>query len=755
MEYEAVCKVKYGMGRAGRMSRLLWLTILLAVTVGALPAAAEAPMARMTLSDDIAAISRFYPRQEGSPAEKALIAWIEARLSSLSVAYSPFNFSQSDFQHSFASCLRVDLPGRSRDTLIVAVPIDGPADAEQGKDGSLSVALALDLINAAKAGAVPIGLTVLFLGAEYGDGDAYPMGSTLFLRDFQPEYRVAVLYLNLRQVPSRVIVRGGGKWIVSPYWLMSRCVDSLRDAKVPFLLRGDEAQVFRMGATNGRTAIEPWLQAGYPSVGLDGEYRDAGELEARTIALSAFLRGFLAAPKAGIPEPWDRHYLLLQLGGLSLIIGEGAYVAVVLVTLALTLLYSLIFRRGLKKYLRILLRKAWAILPLAAAAFLFLLAGTGVLQAVLFLRCFDGLWTFAPLTFLGLKVCVGLFLYAILYNVFRRLPFPRNGSFYSAAAIFFLLIDIAVVAVFNISFTYYFLWAFLFVFLSALARNRYAKALLFLPAPLWGLRELVTVFMTPALPFCHFILLSPLWGNLLVAGVSLPFILGLLRLGLLFPGKGILRRRVREPVFAGFLLAAAGALCVSLFTYAPFSSASPQPLTAVQTITVDALGKTSATTLQISSPAPLGTLSVTDGHGVRAMDPGGTTLTLPLAVTESPVKVSTESRQFLQQRNVTISVSMPFSPHLMSVTLSAPDDFVLLDSSFPAVREGPRVYRLLIGAFPPNPLPLQLSLPADATFTLVLTMQFDAPLIGATVMGGRDARVLPHVRVVRSLEVKT
>jgi hypothetical protein len=735
------------------MTRFLWLTILLAL--GALPAAAEMPIPRVTLSDDIAAISRFYPRREGSPEEKALVAWIEARLSSLSIPWSPFDFSQSDFRHSFSSCLRVDLPGRSRDTLIVAVPIDAPADAEQGSDGSLSVALALDMVTAARAGTLPVSLTVLFLGAEFGTGDAYPMGSTLFLRDFQPEYRTAVLYLNLRQVPSRVLVRGGGKWIVSPSWLMTRCLDSLREAKVPFLLRGDEAQVFRMGTTSERTLIEPWLQAGYPSVGLEGEYRTVGEPQARLEGLSMFLRGFLGASAAGIPESWDRHYLLLQLGGFSLIIGEGAYVGIVLGTLALTLLYSLAFRRGLKKYLRVLLRKAWAILPLAGVSFLFLLAGTGVLAALVSLRGFPELWTFAALPFLALKVCVALFLYAILYNVFRRLPFPRNGSFYSAAAIFFMLIDIGVVAVFNISFTYYFIWAFLFVFLSALARNRWVKVLLFLPAPLWGLRELVMVFMTPAVPFCRFLLLSPLWGNLLVAGAALPFVVGLLRLGLLFPGKGILRRRVREFLFAGALLAGSGALAVYLFTWSPYSPSSPQPLAAVQTITVNAAGETAATTLQVSSPAPLGVLSVTDAEGARSVDPAGTTLTIPLAPAGSPVQVSAESRHFLQQQNVTVSVSMPSAPHLVSASLSANDDFVLLDSSFPAVREGPRAYSLLIGAFPPNPLPLLLSLPAGRIYTLVLTMRFDGPLIGATVSGGRNARVLPQVLVVRSLEVRT
>jgi hypothetical protein len=738
------------------MSRLFWLTILLAVAAGALPAAAEVPVARVTLADDLAAISRFSPRPEGSPAEKRLLAWIEARLSSLPVAYAPFDFSQSDFQHSYSTCLRVDLPGTSRDTLIVAVPLDSPPDAPVERDGSLSVALALDLIATARDGSLPLSLTVLFLGAEYGAGGDYPMGSTLFLRDFQPEYRVATLYLDLLAVPSRVLVRGGGKGIVSPSWLLGRCVKSLGTAKVPYLLRSEETQVFRMGTTNERTLIEPWLKAGIPAVDLEGEYRGTADPSARAQQLADFLRAFVAAGAAGIPDTWDRHSLLLPLGQVTVVLGERPYLAIVIGVLALTLLYSLVFRRGLKKYLRLLLRKAWAVVPLAAVSFLFLLAGTGLIMALLALRGFDTLWTYAPLPFLLLKVCVGLFLYAIMYNVFRRLPFPRNGSFYSAASLFFLLVDILVVAAFNISFAWYFLWAFLFVFLSALARNRWVKLLLFLPAPVWGLRDLVAVFVNPAAPFfCHFLLLSPLWGNLLVAGVSLPFILGLLRLGLLFPGRGILRRRVREFILAGLLFGGTAVLCVSLSTWSPFSPSTPQVLEAVQTITVGVDGKTAGTTLAVTSPAPLGAISIGDADGVRSLDPRGTSLFLPLSEADPPLRVDVQSRQLLRQRNVTIGLSMPTAPREVTATLAGDADFILLDSSCPALRDGPRAYRLLIGASPPNPLALELSLPLERTYTIVFTMRFDAPLIGTTVAGGPSARVVPSVLVVRSVEVKT
>ena len=140
---------------------------------------------------------------------------------------------------------------------------------------------------------------------------------------------------------------------------------------------------------------------------------------------------------------------------------------------------------------------------------------------------------------------------------------------------------------------------------------------------------------------------------------------------------------------------------------------------------------------------------------MRPVDPAGNSLTLPLPAAASPVRIAEVSRQLLQERNLTVSVTMPSRPQLMSVAISAPDDFVLLDSSFPAIREGPRSYRLLVGAFPPNPLPLQVTLPAGGTFTIVLTMRFDGPLIGAVVDGGARTRVLPQVLVVQSLEVKT
>jgi hypothetical protein len=726
------------------MRRLLW-PILFAIAAQGIAAQGAAPLAADRIREDLAAVAAFYPRLEGSPGEKALIGYIEARLAALGLQGQPFDFSESDSGHSFSSCLRVDVPGGRRDTVIFTVPLNHPPGAAPRRDGSLNIALALELLRQSHESPPPVSLAVLFLGAEFGDTSAYPMGSALFLRDYQPAYRAAVISFNLRAPPARVAVRAGGRGVASPSWLWTRCVKALRAAEIPFLVRGEENPVFRLGLTEERTLVEPFLTAGVPAIGLEGEYGKDGEDDGSIEKLAAFTQAFLAGNSSGIPEEWDRHYLLFQLGEAPLVVPEQAYVAILIASLSAMLLYSLVFRKGLRKYVRSLVRNFPRVIPIVCLTFVFLLVGTLAVEGLLALRRFPRFWEYAPLEFLGLKVAVPLFLYSALYNLLRRLPFPRSGTFYTASALALLLLDIVVVAALDISFTWYFLLAFLFLFLSALVPNRVGKLLLILPAPYAMVRGLVAIFLMPALPFCRLVLLSPVWGNLLIAGICLPFVLALLRIGLLFPGTGILRRGIREPLIAGVLLLGAGLLAARLLLYSPFGAANPRPVTVVQSIDETA----GTNTLELTSPAPLGELSLVDESGSRTLRGRGSELRESLAAMPAPVALETVSREFLGKTNVSALVRSGGSPRALSATLTSDQDFVLFDCSFPFVRENAREYRLLIGAFPPDPLPLQLTFPSGMSFTLTLTMEFDAPLLGAAVTAP-GAKIATRLRFVKS-----
>lgn len=732
------------------MRRMLWL-ILIAAAPCALHSQAV-PSDPEAMRADMAAVAALYPRPEGSAGEKALLAFIGARVASLGMRGESFDFRDSDTVHSFSSCLRVDIPGARLDTVILTVPLNHPANAPPQRDGSVNIALALDLLRRLKRSPPPVSFTILFLGAEFGDSSDYPMGSALFLRDFQPGYSTAVISLNLRAVPSRILVRGGGRGVVSPSWLMSRCIRALGAARLPYHVRGEEAHVLRLGLTDDRTLIEPYLAAGFPAVQLDGEESDNPQQDGTDVLarFPAFADAFLAASTSGIPEEWDRHYLLFPAGGHPVIVGERALVVLLVCTLLGMLLYSLVFRRGLKKYVRSLWRNLLFLFPIVGITFVFLLAGTAAVQSVLALRRFARLWEFAPLAFLGLKVAVSLLLYSALYTLLRRFPFPRGGSFYTAAALFVLLADIVVVAALDISFTWYFLLAFVFLFFSALVPNRVGKLLLILPAPYAMVQGLVRIFLMPALPFCRFVLLSPLQGNLLIAGVALPFLLALLRIGFLFPGRGLLRRRVRDPLLAGVFGVAACVLAARLLTLSPYSPAHPRAVTVVQSID----DRDGGNRLDISSPAPLGELSVSDVSGTRSLRTDATTITVTLPPAAVPLNVEARAGELLGKTNVSLAVSSGGSPRALSAVLTSEEDFILFDCSFPFVRESAREYRLLIGAFPPDPLPLQLTFPAGMAFTLTLTMEFDAPLLGAEVTVD-DAEVRTRLQIVKSIPLRS
>ncbi len=556
------------------------LAILLALSpLSAFPQS-PLPPSPSAMSADLRTVGSFYPRLEGSTGEKKTVSFIKGRLESQGIPYTSFDFSASEFQHSFSTCIRVDVAGALRDTVIVAVPLDHPQDAGPLEDGSVNIVLALSLLQGLRDNRPPLSVTVLFLGAEFGDTREYPMGSALFLQDFRPDFRAAVLYLNMRAVPDRLVVRGGGTGIVSPYWLIERSVEALRKAHVSSLLRDYENQVFRMGLAGGRSIIDPFLTARYPAVSLEADAVGHPQTVAEEWLFSFYLffTEFLHASPGGIPEDWDRHFLQFPVGSGSLLIPEKSYVIMLAAALAGALLYSLSFRRGLKKYIRTLVRNFPSILPIYVLPFLLLLTGTLAVEAILTVRRFASLWSYAPLPFLALRMCVPFLLFAALYPLLRRLPFSRNGSFYSAAALFFLIADTLVVAAVNVSFTPYFLWAMAFVLLASLVPNRWAKLVLYLPSAFLGLLGLMEVFLMPAIPFCGFILLSRVRGNLLVAGFSLPFILYWVRLGLLFRGRGLLSRTGRTVLAVALLGAATAALAVGLLRYSPFGPDNPRPL---------------------------------------------------------------------------------------------------------------------------------------------------------------------------------
>jgi hypothetical protein len=238
-------------------------------------------------------------------------------------------------------------------------------------------------------------------------------------------------------------------------------------------------------------------------------------------------------------------------------------------------------------------------------------------------------------------------------------------------------------------------------------------------------------------------LFSRIWGNLLIAVVALPFVLFLVRLALLFT-----RRRARTAVvaLAGILpaLAAAGAITY-LLVWSPWTAQTPRPVTALQVLD-EAAG---INRLELSSPEAIGTLEIQEAVGDRQFHLRRTAALVDLAPgTPAPLGAEQASVVSLGRRTVTLTVRLPAGTRRVAAVLESIGDFVLFDCSFPFEREEARRYRLAIGAFPPDPLPISITIPETAQCTLALEVDVEGPLLGATVS-------VPGARVVTRLRLTT
>lgn len=729
------------------------LAILSAVlTLAAVPARGQQSAAARVLAD-YARLQQLYPRLEGSAAERGVLEYVEARLRELGISARRLDFRESDLNHSFSGCLVASVAGERRDRLLLAVPLNHPVEAARDHDGSINVALALGLLAAAGKTRPALSLEVLFLGAEFGSGAEYPMGSRLFLRDFTPTERAMAMYLNLRSVPSRLHVRAGGRGIESPFWLIDRTTRALNAAGLFFLVRGNETQIFRIGLTDAPTVIEPFLDAGYPAVVLEGEYGGlpAGGEEAWVASFLAFLEGFGDSFRGGIPETWDRHYLFFQIRSFYFRVSEQLYVVLLIGVLAAALLYSLVFTPRLRRYLRLLGRDFWVLPLYFLFIFLLLFLASWTLEGLLRLRNSADLWAHLPLPFLAFKLAVPLLVFFSLLPLLRRLRVPLRGSFYSAAALLFLLADIAVLAAVNISFTYYFLWAFACALLFSAVTSRVLKLLFFLASPYWILKAVLELFSLPVLRFCQVVLLSKLWGNLLLAGVLLPFILMYIRLRLVLPLFRISSRRTRQVVSAALFSVVLSGLSGFFLFYSPYGPGRPQPVRAEYL--VDRVSGEAR--VELASPAPLRGLYLRDPGGLRVVNTRARFARRPLPRIEDLVVPRVTAVGFLDRKNVNLTLQPLGSPVRIRLTVSAPEEFVLYDANFPYQREPDgRRYTLLIGVNPPLPLSVQLTLPQAHSFALSLELEYGEPPAGFEAFGDQ-AEVRSRLTYRMGLELKT
>ena len=560
---------------------------------------------------------------------------------------------------------------------------------------------------------------------------------------FSPDTVSPFFYLALEAPPQSLVLKAGGEDTVCPRWFLEDSINLLNQSGIHAKIKGAEIQFSRFGFGESPSLIQPYLRAGFPALLMTG----AGTLEEEEWhdwigRMVLFFTRFLDNSHPGFPAEEDTHYLFFQWGDHPVIIPETEYMAALIMVLAALLLYPFFARRRFRRYTWLIRHHLWILPALVALTYLFLLLGTLSVDALLLASNNSELWKAAPVPLYLLKYSGALLFTALLYGIFKRLPFSRKGNFYSAAALQLLFVDLLVISFINISFSYYILWTFLFTFLFTIFRRKELKLTALVISMAWLFVFLVQIFSYPQEDLVRILLLSRVKGNLLQALILLPFIFLIIRLSFLF---FVPRKKTRKMIFhttLGVLAAAWAGLFVFLLTLNPYGPDNPQPVTVTDQIWISPQRRL----ITASSPAPLRLNTLSYQGEAIPVDPGGRSSLYSTDKLPPSPEVQLSQRLFLRRREVNISI-LPRDegapPALITLQLSSPQEVVILDSNFPYTLGTPDTEGLVeihVGANPPLPQTVSLIVPDTQTLELSVSVVFRPPREDYTV-GGQNYRV--------------
>ena len=751
---------------------LLWHQTIVAPRLEAQTAAPEnAARWRATLARDAETITALGARVDGSAAESATVDYLIGELAELGLTPRRHTFSEADFAHSFSSIVDVTIAGVRPDVLVVAVPLAAARAAGFGSStaletdatpAGLALALAFARDVALAERPPPVSVRFVFLGAERGDPvHGYPLGSRLFLHLFQPTAPVAVVYLDLDRPAARLVIKTGGSSGAAAPWLIERTAAALNAGGQRFRITPHITQLVRLGLVR-EPLLEPFLQAGYPALRLAGQGapRDDAAGYRWLDRMHGFFPQFLAGFGQGIPETWERHYLLFQGLGSFLIVPEPAYLIGLIIVLSIAVSYAFVVPHRFVRYLWLVRTDGWRIVLIAALTFGALSGGTAILKLLLEVRGIPTLWEVAPVLLLTLKGAIALLLVCALIRLpwWRRFPvlgFAPVGGFYGAAAILVLILELMASAGINITLTFYFAWAFGCALLASLARNRWVKLIWIALAPYWIARAVGGLVLLPVLPFVQTVLLSTVNGDLVSTVVLLPFVLLVMRAVHGFVDhRRDPRAAYRYPLWligaiSGLALVAVGSGS-AILTINPYGPGREQPLSARTVIDQD----TRSGALTLSSPAPIGWVEVTFAGTGRSLNTRERALTMPLEPVSDLVRFEEWSTGALGGRSIAITFMPEGTPNAILLTLDSSDRFDLLEANYPFRRRGAGSYEILVGARPPNPLAIELTVPHDLMLALHYAVDYDRSPLELTIESPRK-EITSSLRVAGSIAIST
>jgi hypothetical protein len=720
-----------------------------------LPAAAALPSrmvaAPRSFPQILADIEAFGRRVENSPPERATFDYLESacRASGLDVSYLSFDEAPQGYSNS--RILEAKLRGVRGDELALIVPVDSWIDASPESGGAVGLALALAEAEffgseAASGRIPPITLRFVFLGADRrgleSGGDEASLGSRTWIARAEGLESLAVIYLSMSGLPSSLAIENAGKGILSPFWHYDRTRRALEKAGFSLRLEANRMQIFRLGLADGYGPAAPYLAADIPALAIRG-WGNAPRSEAAEIGreFTVFLQNLLVRNAGGFSESWDRHYLIFQLGSVSAVVRETAYVAFLVLFSAFAvgaaLVLSVTRRSALKAAVHRVPVMAAQLLALFAALCAIVLVERGVSALDAFLIGSSDFWRLSPRTFAAARVLASFFLYlSILSILVQRRVLTPNPYFYEFAALVCLAVDIYVFSATRLTISFYFVWAFFIVAISLAARRPFATLIAFclMYAPL-GLLA-VELILRPEFAVYGRLMAPTVADGLVIAAITLPFFTFVASPLLFYSRHGTAARRHAILVFSLVaVLIEGGALAFAALGPArmPPGRAGVSAFKLSEILDQDR----GSFTAYMSADRRIGRGILFRGDARLPYRSDSDRVVLRGSDDERLLAVDQSRSFFLDRVNDTITISWAKSPYSVDLKLQGDKELQIYDCDLPyQVALDGKSAAIFVGVNPGSSLRFSLTVPRDFSAILETRSTYLRPLVPYRFAGG-------------------
>jgi len=474
------------------------------------------------------------------------------------------------------------------------------------------------------------------------------------------EYDAAVVIIVHPGPSDSVRIIPGTAGFTSPGWLVRETAEKLRQSFVPFDFAENRLPLYRLGWMEGDPDAAPYLEAGIPAISVE-----------TNMDISPVLQALADSFAKGIPASHDRHYHIVRTASAWRILGERTVVLSIVGTSALILfvmfMFAFVFGRHRDRHRRDLYRIWWMPVVYLALNIACLIAAR---ELVLFLFKFRfneiGAINYLSIQAFVSKIAFALFFVSLFESFNQLIRFPSDSFVYGYMASVVCLINVFIFSSVDFSLTPLFLAVYAITYAFHYFRHPTA--------------HLAAIPLSLA-PFAHYIqvlfkagpaALEPLTDSNLSVTILLAFLL--LPAQLLFlrflHSVGIFGKRAKKFIpfnlIASFA-AAVGFLCVLLFTPA-WSTDNPLPV-----LLHERLDSTGAS-IETDLPASLA------GTGTIFSEELAAAPLAPFAP-ESFLRVSIESRPFLDRRLVTLTAGSMLSPVRIKVAVRGNTGITVYDAS--------------------------------------------------------------------------